>query len=112
MGFFGKTETEWGYRFNSRDVWVGSKSEAEKAIKRMNKSVKKGGTPAKLIQRSKKVTAIRGREKDKCEGGKCKRNGFCRKHARKFGRDAQGNILENGKNRNNARWDEPGHRWG
>lgn len=112
MGWFGKSDTEWGYRFKNKEVWVGSKSEAESAVKRMNKNLKGNASPAKLIQRTRPLTAIRGRDKDKCSGGKCKRNGFCLKHGKKFGRDNQGNILPNGRNRNNVRWDEEGHRWG
>lgn len=111
--FGGKSETEWGIRVGAKDSWgYPSKREAEKACTRMNKSIKAGSPKAKVIQRTKKLTAIKGRDKDKCEGGKCKRNGYCRKHGKKFGRDAEGNIMPNGQNRNNARWDEPGHRWG
>lgn len=112
MSLFGKSRTEWGVRFGNKDTWYPSKGEAESAIKRMNKSVKRGGTPAKLIQRTVKLTAIKGRDKDKCEGGKCKRNGFCRKHAKQFGAQSPSLYTKDGRNRNNLRWDEDGHRWG
>lgn len=106
---FGKSETEYGVRFGNKDTWgYGSKSEAEKAIKRMNKAVKAGGPQAKLIQRTKKLTAIRGREKDKCSGGKCRRNGtVCRKHAAKL---MAGNSEYSLKDIH-KRWDEEGHMW-
>lgn len=105
---FGRKKTEWGYRFGGKDVWVDSKGDAESAIRRMNKAVKKGGTRAKLIQRTVKVTAIKGREKDSCSGGKCKRNGtVCRKHAAKL---MKGNSEYSLKNIH-KRWDEDGHMW-
>lgn len=106
---FGKTETEYGVRFGSKDTWgYDSKRDAETAIKRMNKSVKAGGVKAKLIQRTVKKTAIRGRAKDTCAGGKCKRNGtVCRKHAAKL---MAGNSEYSLKNIH-KRWDENGHMW-
>lgn len=109
----GKSETEYGIRFGGKDTWgYSSKSEAERAIKRMNKNLKRGGTPAKLIQRTKKLTAIKKNPKDKCVGGKCTRRGnICKKHFRaKTGDKMEGKewSLEG----IHARWDEEGHRWG
>lgn len=118
MGLFGgKSETEWGYRFKNRDVWVGSKSEAESAIKRMKKAVKAGGTPPKLIQRTKKLTAIKKRAKNSCSGGKCdKRGSVCKKHFQGMtrgttARGGQYTASEWSLESIHARWDEEGHRW-
>lgn len=126
-----KTKTEWGYRFGNKDVWVGSKSEAESAIKRMKKSVKKGATPPKLIQRQVPAgrapakTRLGQKLKDKvpelpkntCRGGKCnKRGNICKKHFQDLSANSRG---RNGKLQSNEwsldnihkRWDEEGHRW-
>lgn len=107
-----KTEIEYGYRFKNKDKWCASKSEAEQAITRMNRNLKRGGTPAKLIQRT-----VKGNTKNTCRGGKCtKRGQVCKKHFRELtkGTTARGGqytasewSLEN----IHARWDEPGHRW-
>lgn len=107
MGLFGKSETEWGVRFGSKDTWgFSSRSEAEKAAKRMNKAVKAGGTRGKIIQRTKKLTAIKGREKDKCSGGKCKGPYTCRKHAKKISGSDYELYDKQGRNKNTKRWDE------
>jgi hypothetical protein len=107
MGLFGKSETEWGIRFGGKEKWgYGSKREAETACKRMNKNVKAGGTQAKVIQRTKKLTAVRGREKDKCSGGKCKGPYTCRKHAKKISGPDYNLYDERGRNKNTKRWDE------
>lgn len=119
MGLFGgKTETEYGVRFGGKDTWnYNSKTDAEKAVKRMNKSVKKGGTQAKLIQRTKQLTAIKGRPKNTCRGGKCnKRGNVCKKH---FADMTRGTRARNGAltqseyslDNIHKRWDEEGHRW-
>jgi hypothetical protein len=106
MGW-GRSETEWGIRFGSKDTWgFGSKREAENACRRMNKGVKAGGTKAKVIQRTKKLTAIRGREKDKCSGGKCKGPYTCRKHAKKISGSEYELYDARGRNKNTVRWDE------
>jgi hypothetical protein len=109
----GKTRTEYGVRFGGKDTWGhDTRSKAESACKRMNKSVKGGGTRAKVIQRTVKLTAIKGRVKDTCSGGKCRKSGqVCTKHGKKFGRDADSLYTADGRNRNNVRWDEEGHRW-
>lgn len=104
-----KTQTEYGVRFGGKDTWgYFSKGEAETAIKRMNKAVKAGGTRAKLIQRTVKLTAIKKRPKNTCSGGKCKRNGtVCRKHAGKLMAGNPEFTLKN----IHKRWDEDGHMW-
>lgn len=113
MGLFSRNnETEWGVRFGSKDTWgYDSKSAAEKAVARMNKAVKAGGTKAKLIQRTKKLTAIKKRPKDTCSGGRCtKRGNICKKHFReKTGSKMEGR--EWSLDGIHARWDEEGHRW-
>lgn len=109
--FGGKTQTEYGIRFGGKDKWgYDTKSKAEAACKRMNKAVKVGGTRAKVIQRTVKLTAIKGRPKDKCAGGKCnKRGNVCKKHFRGMSGGKGGEWSLDGVN---ARWDEDGHRWG
>lgn len=115
MGLFSSgKDTEYGYRLGKKETWCGSKSEAERAIRRMGKSVKAGGTAPKLIQRQVPAKAKKARKaEDRCSGGTCKRNNYCTKHAKKAGASPEygGNIMQNGKNRNTARWDETGHRW-
>jgi hypothetical protein len=107
MGLFGKTETEWGVRFGGKDKWgYASKKDAENACKRMNKNVGSSGTKAKVIQRTKRLTAIRGREKDKCSGGKCKGPYTCRKHAKRISGSDYELYDSKGRNKNNVRWDE------
>lgn len=103
-----RTETEYGVRFGNKDTWYSSKSEAEAAIRRMNKNTKKGQPVAKLIQRTVKKTVIRGRPKDKCSGGKCKRGNVCKKHFREMSSGRGNDWSLDGIH---ARWDEKGHRW-
>lgn len=114
----GKSETEWGIRFDGGEKWgFSSKREAEGACKRMNKNLRRGKTPAKVIQRTKKLSAIRGNPKDKCVGGKCKKNGsVCKKH---FAAMTRGSRARGGQYTASdwslegihKRWDEEGHRW-
>lgn len=103
--FGGKSKTQWGVRFRNTEKWFASKSDAEAAIRRMKKSAKSGAEP-KLIQRTTKLTAIRGNEKDKCSGGKCKGPYTCRKHAKKISGSEYNLYDERGRNKNNVRWDE------
>ena len=113
---FGRKVTEWGYRTsNSRtEVWCKSKGEALRRIKRNNNKTKRTGVEAKLIQRTVPATAIKKRPKDTCAGGKCtKRGSICKKHFKEKGSEAEWSLYtQDGRNRNNLRWDEEGHRWG
>lgn len=119
---FGKT-TEWGYRTNkSQEVWCKDKGEAKRKIRRINNKTSRTGIEAKLIQRTVKNTITRGgikkpvqrTPKDPCSGGKCnKRGNICKKHFRQKGTEAEWSLYtQDGRNRNNLRWDEKGHRWG
>lgn len=101
---FGKTETEYGIRIGSKDTWYSSKSDRDSKLRRMVKTVKKGGTLPKAIQRTKKLS-FKGNDKDKCSGGKCKRNGFCRKHAKAEGAKYDSLYDKDGRNKNTIRWD-------
>lgn len=104
---FGRTSTEWGIRFGGKDTWgYDSKSKAEAACRRMNKNLKAGGTPGKVIQRTTKLTAIRGNPKDKCSGGKCKNGYTCRAHSRKISGPEFELYDAKGRNKNTKRWDE------
>lgn len=106
MGLFSKSETEYGVRFGRKDTWgYSSRKEAENACKRMNKGVKGGGTQAKVIQRTKQLT-VRGKEKDKCSGGKCKGPYTCRRHAKRISGSEYELYDHKGRNKNTLRWDE------
>lgn len=108
-----KSETEWGVRVGNKDTWkFKSKGEAEAAVKRMNQGVRGGAAKAKLIQRTKQMTAVRGRPKDTCSGGKCnKRGNVCKKHFRGLTR-GKATGSEWSLDGIHKRWDEEGHRWG
>lgn len=108
-----KSTTEYGVRFGGKDTWgYDSKGAAEAAIRRMNKAVKKGGTQAKLIQRTVKNTAVKNKPKDTCSGGRCnKRGNVCKKHFREMTKGKSGSR-EWSLDDIHARWDEKGHRWG
>lgn len=77
---------QYGYRVGRNSTWCSSKSDAQKAIKRMNKTAKSSGTQAKLIQRT--TTVKQAKAENKCSGGKCheERGVYCRKHARGAGK--------------------------
>lgn len=113
---FSRKITEYGYRLsNSKaEVWCSSKGEANRKIRRINNKTTRTGVSAKLIQRTVKTTAIKKRPKDTCAGGKCnKRGNICKKHFREKGTEKEWTLYtEDGRNRNNLRWDEDGHRWG
>lgn len=103
---WGGKEIEYGYRFGRKDVWVGSKSQAESAIKRMNKNAK-GGDRAKLIQRTvPKKHKAKLKQADKCSGGKCKGPYTCRKHAKSISGSEFELYDRQGRNKNTKRWDE------
>lgn len=119
---FGKT-TEWGYRSNKKgETWCSSKGEALRKIKRINNKTSRTGEEAKLIQRTVKKTIGKGtikkpvvrKDTDPCSGGKCnKRGNICKKHFREKGSASEWTLYtQDGRNRNNLRWDEEGHRWG
>ncbi len=119
---FGKYETEYGIRMGTtgKPVWYASKSERDGKLRGFNKNAKKG-KESKAIQRQVKVTSNSKIVKkvqaklpsNDCKGGKCKpaRNKYCDKHLKAAAIDMKSVHLPNGKNRNTARWDEPGHRW-
>lgn len=87
---FGSKVTQWGYRIGKTEKWCESKSEAQTAVKRMSRNLKRGGTAPKLVQRQVPAKAKKAaKAENKCSGGTCKRNGYCRKHARETARGSE-----------------------
>jgi len=108
--FGGGKETEWGYRTGGREVWRGSKAQAEADVKRINK--RKPGT-AKLIQRqvpkaakTKVGSKIQDKRDGRCTGGKCKGPYTCRKHMKQISGSEFELYDQAGRNKNTTRWDE------
>lgn len=116
---FGKTEIEYGIRMgtsNTPDWRYGTdKRKRDAALKRFNKNAK-AGKECKGIQRSVKVqpknrvvAAAKNKitRNDPCKGGKCKRNGFCVKHAKSQVSGSDYELYDaRGRNKNTKRWDE------
>lgn len=73
--------TEYGIRTGRHIKWYDSQAARDSALRHMKKAKKTGGTEPKAAQRY-----VPAKQKDKCSGGTCKRNGYCRKHAKAEGR--------------------------
>lgn len=107
----------YGIRIGSKVTWYDSESQRDGALRLVKKAVKKGAPVPKATH--KMIPAPKGKirskvtpdRSNKCRGGKCSRNGYCTRHAKAEGRGMDSIYTDDGKNRNNARWDEPGHRW-
>lgn len=105
MWGFGKTETQYGIRVKGKkEMWYDSKSARDKALRLMKKNIKASEPQPKACQRTAKLS-FTGNPKDKCSGGKCKRNGYCTKHGKQFGKNADSLYDGKGRNKNTIRWD-------